>query len=43
MTPEIPIGQAPTPPLSASWAKNTTKVVEPQIIQENTCGLVFPC
>lgn len=41
--PETPIAQAPTPPLAASCARNTINVVQPQIIQEKTCGFVFPC
>jgi len=43
ITPETPIAQAPTPPLAATCARNTINVVQPQIIQENRCGLVFPC
>ncbi len=43
ITPETPIAQAPTPPLAASCAKKTINVVQPQIIQENKCGFVFPC
>ncbi|WP_177428431.1 hypothetical protein, partial [Candidatus Venteria ishoeyi] len=36
INPETPIGHAPTPALSCSCARNTTKVVVPQITQENT-------
>lgn len=42
MHPENPIAQAPAPPLSSSCARNTTKVVVPQMTQENTCGLRAP-
>jgi len=38
MTPETPIGQAPTPPPPSNCAKKTMNVVEPQITQENTWG-----
>jgi len=41
--PETPMGQALAPPLSANYAKKITNVANPQITQENTCGLVFPC
>ena len=41
--PEMPIGHAPAPPLSSSCARKTTKVVEPQITQEKTCGFICPC
>ncbi|WP_431067792.1 hypothetical protein [Methylotuvimicrobium sp.] len=40
--PDTPIGQAPAPPWFLSCARKTTKVVVPQITQENTCGLVAP-
>ena len=43
ITPETPIGQAPAPALSASCARKTTNVVEPQITQEKTCGFVLAC
>ena len=42
MIADKPIGHAPTPAPSSSWAMNTIKVVTPQIIHENTCGLTFP-
>ena len=42
MTPDTPIGHAPKPPSSASWARNTTNVPSAQMIQEKACGFVRP-
>jgi len=42
MMAETPMGHAPAPPLSASWARKTINVVIPQIIQENRWGYVSP-
>jgi hypothetical protein len=39
---ETPVGQAPTPPPPAHVARNTSRVVTPQISQENTWGRVRP-
>ena len=37
-----PIGHAPMPPFPASWPMNARKVERPQMIHENTCGLIAP-
>jgi len=42
MAPEMPMGQAPTPPSASSCAKKTISVVMPQITQVKTWGLIRP-
>src|SRR5690606_32551012 len=39
-SPDRPIGQAPGPAPALSCARKVTKVVSPQITQENTCGRI---
>lgn len=39
---DTPVGQAPAPPPPARVARNTSRVVTPQISQENTWGRVQP-
>ncbi|MFK5947262.1 MAG: hypothetical protein QM500_00650 [Methylococcales bacterium] len=42
ITPDTPIGHAPTPPLASNCARKTINVVMPHINQEKTCGFVVP-
>lgn len=37
-----PMGQAPTPPPAANWAKKTIEVTKLQAIQENRWGRIRP-